>query len=384
MRKILFPLAFIFQFALAQEAEVTNVTAAQRTDGSKQVDITYDLTEDTLFTFFIVNIEVSFDGGVTYTPTNYVTGDCGMGIGPEIGKVIVWNIGWEYNDTFDEDVKVKVIATGYIAGELPFEFVTVPAGDYTYGPGDTVLTIDYDYEIMKYLVTNAQYAEFLIEAYETGEVWFDGGEFVAGFYTGDEHYAMGNYYLFQLDRFPEFGYNYGTISWNGTTFIVTEGYGNHPCIHVSWFGAWKFAEHYGLLRLPTEHEWEKAARGNTGYTFPWGNDYDGSMGNYAGSGDPWDEGTTPVGFYNGQNYEGFQTTDSPSQFGAYDMAGNVWEWTGSWYDCPHHHRAFRGGGWTDPNYQVWVCNPGDQNHAHWYPTAHANNRGFRLVRPISE
>ena len=89
MRKIL-SLTIIFQFAFAQEAQVTNVTAAQRTDGSKQVDITYDLTEDTLFTFFIVNIEVSFDGGVTYTPTNYVTGDCGMGIGPGIGKVIVW------------------------------------------------------------------------------------------------------------------------------------------------------------------------------------------------------------------------------------------------------------------------------------------------------
>ena len=65
MRKYIIPLAFIFQFALAQQAEVTNVTVAQRTDGSKIVDITYDLTEDAVFPDFEISVEVSFDDGAT-------------------------------------------------------------------------------------------------------------------------------------------------------------------------------------------------------------------------------------------------------------------------------------------------------------------------------
>jgi formylglycine-generating enzyme required for sulfatase activity len=379
MRKILFPLAFIFQFAFAQQAEVTNVTAAQRTDGSKLVDITYDITEDSLFTAFNVSVEVSFDGGATYTQTNYVEGDVGVNISSGTGRQITWLLGDEYPDIFFEDVKVKVTATGYIAGELPFEFVTVPAGEYTYGEGDTVLTIDYDYEIMKYQVTSAQYAEFLIDAYETGEVWIDAYH-VWGFYPGDEHYSGGNYDLCSLGE-DSGNYNYGRINWNGTTFIVTAGYGDHPVVYISWFGAWKFAEHYGL-RLPTEHEWEKAARGNTGYDYPWGDDFDGSRGNYKDSGDPWDNGTTPVGFYNGQNYEGFQTIDSPSPYGAYDMAGNIFDMTNSWWSEDgdgSSSRVRRGGSW---NRQVNVCRSWNRNGgASDYDYF---DIGFRLVRTISE
>ena len=184
MRKILFPLAFIFQSVLAQQAEVTNVTAAQRTDGSKLVDITYDITEDTLFTSFYVSVEVSFDGGATYTQTNYVDGDVGVNISSGTSRQITWLLGDEYPDIFFEDVKVKVTATGYIAGELPFEFVTVPAGEYTYGPGDTVLTIDYDYEIMKYEVTDYDYVVYLMQAMEEDLIIVTGAE-VRGDFIGD-------------------------------------------------------------------------------------------------------------------------------------------------------------------------------------------------------
>ena len=377
MRKILFLLPVIFQFALAQEAEVTNVTAAQRTDGSKMVDITYDITEDSLFTAFNVSVEVSFDGGATYTQTNYVDGDVGVNISSGTGRQITWFLGSEYPEIFFEDVKVKVIANGYIAGELPFEMVTIPAGEFTFGEGDIIMTIDYDYEMMKYEVTNAQYIEFLIEAYESGDVWISGG--VEGFYPGDEHYPGGNYDLYNLGE-PSGSDNYGKINWNGTTFIVTEGYGDHPVVYVSWFGAWKFAEHYGL-RLPTEHEWEKAARGNTGYNYPWGDDIDGSRANYHNSGDPWDNGTTPVGFYNGQNYEGFQTTDSPSQFGAYDMAGNVWEWTDSWLDENSSNRVLRGGSWEN---NAYTCLSWGRFSGYSPPPGLSYNYlGFRLVRTIN-
>ena len=343
MRKTLFLLSFIFQFALAQQAEVTNVTVAQRTDGSKIVDITYDLSEDAVFADFEITVEVSFDDGATYTQVSNVSGDVGEHVATGSGRHIIWNAGSEFGGTFDEDAAVVIKATGYtILSEFPFEVVTVPAGEYTYGPGDTVLTIDYDFEIMKYPVTNADFVLYLLDAFPEGD-----------------------------------GPTPTHVSWNGTTYVVEEGYGNHPVVYVSWYQANDFADHYGM-RLPTEHEWEKAARGNTGYNYPWGDGITGSYANYLDSGDPWDNGTTPVGFYNGQNYEGFQTSDAPSPYGAYDMAGNVWEWTDSWWGEGSSVRVLRGGSWSHTtNYCLsWYRD-------YYYPSISNDYIGFRLVRTIN-
>ena len=133
------------------------------------------------------------------------------------------------------------------------------------------------------------------------------------------------------------------------TFQLTpdNSYANHPVVYVTWSGAWAFVKHYNL-RLPTEQEWEKAARGTSGYDFPWGNSLAQGDANYFRSGDPFSEGTTPVGYYNGSLYGSFQTTNRPSPYGAYDMSGNVWEWTDSFFGgifANQTNRVSRGGSW---------------------------------------
>ena len=233
-----------------------------------------------------------------------------------------------------------------------FDWCTVPAGDYTWGSNDQTQTIYYEYQIMKYEVTNEQYVEYLEEALSAGDITVSSGN-VEGYYEGDENWSAGNYEYLDLDDSD------CRINYSSGNFSIESGYENHPVVEVTWFGANAFAKNYGYL-LPTEEEWEKAARGNTGYDYPWGNNIDGSRVNYWNSGDPWDNGTTLIGFYNGQNYSGFQTTDSPSPYGAYDMSGNVWEWTNSFYYSTNL-RVIRGGSWDiDPPLRPyalksWFC-----------------------------
>jgi len=270
------------------------------------------------------------------------------------------------DDGTTEEIEIGSIESITFAGDEDFEWCDIPAGDYTYGPGDTIKTIDYDYQIMKYEVTNQQYVDFLEEAYSLGDVWIDSGD-VVGYYEGDDNYSAGTYEFLNLDD------NDCRIDWDGSNFSIIFSYEDHPVVEVSWFGAWAFAEHYGM-RLPTEQEWEKAARSITGYEYPWGNSIDYSRANYSDSGDPWDNGTTPVGMYNGQTIQGFSTTDSPSPFGVYDMAGNVWEWTDSWWNNTYFYRVVRGGSWYDITQRLrsWDLD-------YFRPTVSGLVYGFRCV-----
>ena len=210
------------------------------------------------------------------------------------------------------------------------ELIKIPAGIYISGEGKTEDYINYDYLMMKYPVTNSQYINYLIEANSLGIIKIDSLG-VSGQYGGDHFWPPGTYQFADFsDNNSRNGFYSPDIYFTKWRYVENrkEFYNNHPVTHVTWFGALAYAKFYGM-RLPTVTEWEKAARANSGNEYPWGDTISPNYANYRDSGDVYDNDTTPVGFFNGDN----NTSNSYSPYGMYDMAGNVWEWTISrWRD----------------------------------------------------
>ncbi|MFH1908957.1 MAG: SUMF1/EgtB/PvdO family nonheme iron enzyme [Chloroflexota bacterium] len=268
----------------------------------------------------------------------------------------------------------------YDTGVNPEAWVAIPAGEFLSGQFNDPVTLDYDYEIMVTDVTIAQYVAFLNEALADGTLKVD-GEQIVGFYPGDAFHGVKHEveigpadYIFVPLNDPA-----SRFTFDGSTFAVKPGYENHPMTDVSWFGAWGYCEYYGY-RLPSEMEWEKAARGSDNRPFPWGDEIARNNANFYASRDPFEDmssfgsRTSPVGFYNGMTYDGYATLDSASPYGLYDMAGNVWQWTGDVYEG-QHYRYMRGGSKDtyDMDLRVWVRNNAT-------PTYYSPGVGFRCAR----
>jgi formylglycine-generating enzyme required for sulfatase activity len=188
------------------------------------------------------------------------------------------------------------------------EMVRIPAGEFLYGDDKEKRELP-EFWIDKTPVTNAEYARFVSDMEVTNAEYVH----VAGI---------------DLDCKPP-------EHWKGNT--PPGEIADHPVTFVSWHDALAYAAWAGK-RLPTEEEWEKAARGTDGRTYPWGDEEPTlKRCNF------WDDiagSTSPVGKYSPQG-------DSP--YGCVDMAGNVWEWTASGYERPGIKVVTRGGGWgSDP------------------------------------
>jgi sulfatase modifying factor 1 len=169
---------------------------------------------------------------------------------------------------------------------IGYPLVYVPAGSFLMGESRTHDVKVSEYWIDKFPVTNAQYSNFLRE-------------------TGHE---------------PEFGEYIGPLErWSRRmmlllTAVSLSGKEQHPVVNVTWEDAYAYGRWCGK-RLPTEAEWEKAARGTDGRNYPWGNQWGGNRCNVSSF------GTTPVGKY----------PLGVSPYGCHDMAGNVLEWVADRY-----------------------------------------------------
>lgn len=164
-------------------------------------------------------------------------------------------------------------------------------------------------------------------------------------------------------------------TWAHNTF--PSGKGNHPVNNVTWLDAYNFCE-WMRKRLPTEMEWEKAAKGPDGTRYPWGNEYDIKKANFE-KGDTMEVGSMPY---------------DKSGYGVYDMAGNVMEWTGSWYkpypgstfkaeEYGETNRVLRGWSGTDVgHYNVPDIFSRNTSRHFYVPEGMGDDFGFRCVKDV--
>ncbi len=293
----------------------------------------------------------------------------------------------------------------------PGDTVRVPPG--TFEMGDHSGWAHYDeapvhavtlngFDIDTFEVSNRKYADYLNTAYGQGRITVSGGVVSQ---LGGAGQAL-------CDTTGSTGWS--SITWDGTTFGVAFGREDHPMQMVSWYGACAYANqrsrdagktlcydettwdcNHGAngYRLPTEAEWEYAARGGaySPYrTFPWGNTIDGSHANYYLSGDPYEAGSTLVGYYDGNQLP--SGVDMANGFGLYDTSGGTSEWCGDWYDDIYYssspsdnpigpasgaYRVVRGGSWA--TFLEYVRSASRNLYD---PTTRWNHVGFRVLTAL--
>jgi hypothetical protein len=219
------------------------------------------------------------------------------------------------------------------------------------------------YKIAKYPVTNAQFRLFVDAKGYTERRWWT----EAGWEARAKGWVYDNGWKETGKAWTEPRY-WRDSKWNGA---------EQPVVGVSWYEAvayclWLSEMTGEQIMLPTEDQWQYAAQGDDGRTYPWGNDWDCKKCN--NSVKPCDSNvTTPVRQFEGKGESFFKVVD---------MAGNVWEWCLTDYHTQTNdvnslseRRCVRGGSWGDFNTDYFRCDLRDWNSPHYW----FNNGGFRLA-----
>ena len=268
---------------------------------------------------------------------------------------------------------------GWLPDDLD-AFVEVTPGPFLYGDKREKREITDRYWMAKYPVTNAQYARFIGDGgYERQEWWSDEGwAWRMGTYDSK---VKGDWLKRWLAQRPAEQRNqpywWDDAEWNNRIF---------PVVGVSWFEAQAYArwldsqvealvidgrpaqrkpEGYSV-RLPTEEEWERAARGQHGREYPWGNEFEPASANTARSKGEEQEriGTTAVCTY----------PQGASPSGVWDMSGNVWEWTASRWSKRGPDYVLRGGSWMYTSLLARCA-----SRYRYLPSYWGSSLGFRVV-----
>jgi len=304
------------------------------------------------------------------------------------------------------------------------DMVLIPAGTFQMGdsfnegfedelPVHTV-TVDSFY-MSRYEITNGQFCQYLNSSVS---IYVSNGIV----YGTDNNQPYCDLHNFNSES---------QIDYSGSAFSVRAKGGRDmsgdPVVLVSWFGAaaycnWRSSQErkkvcYDIndtnwpcdfskkgFRLPTEAEWEYAARGNlSGKRFPWGDTISHTRANYFSW---WNEGqpffTYDVSLTEGHHpdwNDGFSPftspagSFSPNGFWLYDMSGNVWEWCNDWYDSTYYassptnnpkgpsngtYRTVRGGGWNEGGGFAFFCRNAYRTSGAT-PDSKGSNHGFRIV-----
>ena len=332
-------LVLAFVAGAAAPPVVANVRAAQRT-GTKLVDIYYDLADSDSATLAII-VAVSTNGGAAYTlpATSFSGSGWGGAVAPGLNKQIIWNAGSDLPAKLFANVRFRVTADDAAA---PSGMALIPAGSFTMG--DLLNDWLSDWGASPEIPAHTVYVSaFYMDRYEvTKALWDEVYSWAVAHGYSFEYGALG-----KASSHPAHSMTwYDSVKWCNAR---SEKEGKVPAYYtdaglsvryrsgqvapyVSWGSGY---------RLPTEAEWEKAARGGaSGQRFPWGNTISWGQANYyayplwadgyaydvnatVGDHPTFNEGvypyTSPVGYFGANGY------------GLYDMAGNVWEWCWDWY-----------------------------------------------------
>ncbi len=393
---------------------VSDVTASQRGDGTKTVDLGYDLA-DADGDACTISVSASDDDGQTWTvPVQSLTGAVGSGITPGTDKSVVWD------SRADLPGQTGTLSVRVCADDDPAGMVLIPTGEFQMGDsfseGGTwerpVHAVHVSAFFMaRNLVTNQQYVDALNWAWGQGNLI----TVIDGVVNGAGPSASFAYCATTTGG----GGVQSRITWNGSAFAVLAGKENHPVYLVSFYGSAAYANWRGAMegrplcydpatwscnfavngyRLPTEAEWEKGARGGAaGRRFPWADTdtIQHARANYhANSNIAYDTSPTE-GYHPTFLAEGFPYTSpagyfDPNGYGLYDVAGNVWERCNDWFSDTYYgvspyndpkgpatgtNIVVRGGSWHASATAARCASRSDGIG----PNYRANNIGFRLA-----